>query len=201
MTRQSKIIISILTVLTLLFSYLILDTELESFDKTEEDLILSILSTIGSWLLKLLLASIAVYSIVQLVKNRKFGFFLPLAVCVMSFVSIAVLWQKFETRESSPVTLKAHYDGDINGLTLYLRKNKTYKLDDFAFLGGTIHYGEYKIIGDTILLSKKYPLGRDRDIMSNKLLIGKEFILIKPDSNGFYNDNEYVKLRITTDLR
>ena len=56
--------------------------------------------------------------------------------------------------------------------------------------------GKYKFSGDTIVLSKKYPLGEDRDIMSNKLLKGDEYVLIKADSRGQYNAEEYFRVRI-----
>ena len=66
-------------------------------------------------------------------------------------------------------------------------------------MGGTNNYGEYSIRGDTIILSKKYPLGANRDIMSSKLLKKADHILIKQDSNGRYSELEYIKLRIVED--
>jgi len=194
--NQSKIIISILTIFALVISYFSISAELKTLDQTEEDIFLGNLSTLGDWLLKIILIGIAVYSTIEIIKRRKLGFLFPFAVSIISLVVIVIIWKKFETRESSPIILQAQYDGDINGITLYLRKNNTYKINDFAFLGGTNHYGEYIMKGDTILLSKKYPLGSDRDVMSDKLLKGKEFVLIKPDSNGQYDENEYIKLRL-----
>jgi hypothetical protein len=195
--NQSKIIITILTILALVFSYSILNPEIKTFERTEEDVIVGVLSMLGNWFLKLLLIGVTVLSVIQIIRNRKFGFFFPLSISIMCFVISTLIWYKFETRESSPVILKAHYDGDINGLTLFLRANKTYKLENFSFLGGTCYYGEYIIKSDTIILSEKYPLGIDnRNNIGNKLLKVKEFILIKQDSNGRYDANEYFKLRI-----
>ena len=89
--NHSKIIIAILTILVLVFSYFILDAELESLERTEEDLILGVLSTLGNWFLKLLLAGVAVYSVIQIIKNRKFGFFFPLSLSILCFVSATLI--------------------------------------------------------------------------------------------------------------
>lgn len=196
MMNQSKIVIIILTITALVISYFTISSELLTLDRTEEDLILGVVSIIGSWFSKLLIAGIIIYSGLRLFKNRITGFIIPLAVSAINLIVVMIIKNEFDKREASPVIFQAHYDGDINGITLYLRKNNTYKIDDFAFLGGTSHYGKYKFNGDTIVLSKKYPLGEDRDIMSNKLLKGNEYVLIKPDSSGQYNAEEYFRLRI-----
>lgn len=195
MNRKTLITILSLTFLSLLISAFILDDEIKSFCSIEEG-INGFLLSIRFFFMNALLIGISIYSIVQLLKKRTFGYLFPISVCLIHFAIVITLRIKLNLRESSPIILKAHYYGEINGLTLDLRENKTYKLSDFGFFGGTTHYGEYRMIGDTILLSKKNPLGEDRDIMSNKLVMEKELILIKPDSNGIYNKNEFIKLQI-----
>lgn len=194
--NRHKIILIIISIISLLIAFSSIYSEWLTLESTEEDFIFGIVSTFSSWIKGILMVGILIYSGLKLFRNKKMGFILPLAVTIIHFVVIQVIQSIFEQRESSPIVLHAHYYGDINGISLFLRKNNTYKIDDFSILGGTCHYGKYILKGDTIVLSEKYPLGADRDIMGNKLLKTKEFILIKPNSNGQYDENEYIKLRI-----
>lgn len=196
----NKLTIILLTIISLLLSYLQLNKEIKSLEQTEEGLLEAFLS-IASFVLIAFLLTVFIFSLVQIVKKRKYVYFFPVGICLATFVTIIVIATKIYMRDSSPVILQAHYDGDINGLTLYLRENKTYKIQDFGFLGGTNHYGEYKIKGDTIILSKKYPLGEDRHIMCNKLVRKKDRILLKPDSTGVYPENEYIQLKIIVEIK
>lgn len=167
--KLKKVTIILSTILSLIVSFFILRNEFQSLDSVEEFFFCSLI-TIGFNILKLFLIGIGVFSIDQLRKKRQLIYLIPIIISLTTFIIVFIIWQKIEERESSPIVLKAHYDGDINGLTLTLKKNLTYKLEDFAFLGETDYFGNYTIKGDTILLSKKYPLGKDRDIMDNKLL-------------------------------
>ena len=185
------------TALSLLFSFLVMSHDIQSLRSIEEDLFVGVIIWIGQLILKLGLIGLFIFSITFIVRKRQFGYVIPIIACLSTFLVTLIVWSKLHAREISPIRLKAHYDGDINGLTLTLKENLTYRLQDYSFIGGTAHFGEYEIKGDTIFLSEQYPLGRDRDIMSSKLLIRSDFILIKPDANGIYNQEDYLKLRIT----
>ena len=148
--------------------------------------IIGLLISIRFFFMHALLAVIVVYSAIRLIKKRAFGYLFPLIICLIHFTVVITIRTKKDLRESSPIVLKAECFDEINGLTLSLRQNRTYKLSDYGFFGGTNHYGEYQIIGDSILLSEKYPLGPDRDVMSNRLIIQNGYIFIIPNSRNNY---------------
>lgn len=166
------------------------------FQRTEENFFWEIESILIRWCKGIFMLGILIYSGIEFIRKKRTGFVIPIIVTVLNLIVIKVIQNEFEKREASPVVFQAHYDGDINGLTLYLRKNHTYKIDDFSILGGTCHYGKYILKGDTIVLSEKYPLGADRDIMGNKLLKTSDFVFIQTDALGHFKTENYIKLSI-----
>ena len=201
MNRTNRKPIILLTIFSILISAFVLDDEIRSFYQIEEGFITGFLLSIRFFFMHALLIGVIIYSLIRLLKTKTRGYLFPIVVCLIHTVVVITLRIQLNLRESSPVVLQAHYDGDINGLTLYLRQNKTYKLSDYAVFSETTNYGEYRISGDTILLSEKDPLGEDRSIMGNKLLIDKGVILIKQDSNGNFRADQPFKLRIITQKR
>ena len=198
--KNTKTIVIILSIFAVLISAFILDDEIQSI-YSDEDGFTGFLLGIRFYFMNSLLVAIVVYSLIRLITKRIFGYLFPLILCLIHFGFVITIRAKLAARESSPIALQAHYDGDINGLTLYLKENKTYKLGNYGIFGGRNHYGDYRFSGDTILLSEKYPLGKDNDIMCNKLLIRNGFILVKPDSTGVYKDNSPFQLRIIQNNR
>jgi hypothetical protein len=194
--NSSNRIILVLVIVSLTLSYAILKIEFESIDETDQNLISGYWNTLGILLLKVVLIGIGVLSIIQFIRKRQFGYLISLSIAIITTIIVIVIWQQIDAREASPVKLKAHYDGDINGLALTLRENMTYKIEDYAFFGGTTHFGNYRLKGDTIVLNKKYPLGKDRYIMGNRLLIKNGYVLIKADSTGNFSENAPFKMRI-----
>lgn len=186
MNRKELFTIISLGLFAILISAFILSDENLSFEHFKGGII-TVLISIRFFFMHALLAGIVIYSIIRLIKKKAYGYLFPLIICLLHFTIVITIRTKKYLRESSPIVLKADSFDEINGLTLYLRQNKTYKLSDYGFFGGTNHYGDYQIIGDTIMLSEKYPLGPDRYIMSNKLIIQNGYILIKPDSRNNYN--------------
>ncbi|WP_341904554.1 hypothetical protein [Fluviicola taffensis] len=201
MNRTIRNTIIILTIFSLLISGIVLDDEIRSFYQIEEGPIDGVLLSIYFLFMHALLIGVVIYSMIQLLARKIRGYLFPIAVCLIHTVIVITLRIKLNIRESSPVVFQAHYDGDINGITLYLRQNKTYKLSDYAVFGETNNYGEYRMSGDTILLSEKHPLGEDRVIMGNKLLVDNTFVLIKQDSKGNFKTDQPFKLRIVTQKR
>jgi hypothetical protein len=195
MNRNHRTTIITLSFFAVLISWFTLDDETLSVERFKGGII-GLLINVRFFFMHALLAGIVLYSVIRLIKKRVFGYFFPLIICLIHFTVLITIRTKKYLRESSPIVLKADFFDEINGLTLYLRQNKTYKLSDYGFYGGANHYGEYQIIGDTILLSEKHPLGTARDIMSNKLVMRNGFVLIKPDSTGTYQEGEWIKLRI-----
>lgn len=194
--NNSKKTITVLTILSLFISYFIITSEIQSLDLSEEGFFLGSILFLFLWLLKLALLVIGIHSLFKLVEKRNLGYFINVIITIVTLIVVIVVWYKVDKRESSPIILEAHYDGDINGITLSLRKNDTYKIQDYSLFGGTDHFGKYSFNGDTILLNKEFPLGEERNILDNKLLRRNNYILIKADSNGIYQEDQSLKLKI-----
>lgn len=182
----------ILILVSCALSFVILKVEFASFDQIDEGL----LPNLGYPTLKLCFIGIGVFSLIQFIRKRDIGYLITSSITLITAIIVIVIWQKIDAREASPVKLKAHYDGDINFMTLTLRANKTYKIQDFGFFGGTTHFGNYQLKGDTILLNKKHPLGKDRNIMGNRLLMKDGYVLVKADSTGNFSEKAPFKMRI-----
>ena len=150
-----------------------------------------IFSHIWYGFLKLVVLFVLVYSIVHLVKSKRIIHVITLIITLSTVIAVSVIWVKIERRDSSTKILEAYYDGDLNGLRLILRSNNTYKIDDSGVLGGTSCFGKYTISNNIINLSEKFPLGKDRDIMGDKLLVARGEVLIKRDANGLFTDNRF----------
>lgn len=189
-----RFMIFILSIIACIFSYIILKNDIQSIEREDADLF-SLFFWLGEIILKLCFIGLGVFSIFQIIKKRSFGYIIPALLFFFTFSVVIIVWVKINRRDASPTVMKAHYPGDLNGITLILRRNNTYKLGEYTIFGGTEFYGEYTIESDTISLSEKHPLGEDRDIICDKLLLKGNFILLKADKNGIYTEN--LKLRIT----
>lgn len=120
-------------------------------------------------------------------------FNLPIYILVVGVIMATALEIAIEVKSSRPVILWAHYDGDINGVTLKLHDNGTYEIENYSFLGGDYYQGEYNIVEDTIYLDKEHH--PEIDFIENKLVITPEKVLFDLDEEGEYNDG-YFSMRI-----
>lgn len=181
--------------MTVIGSFYLVKHEFQSLKYIDNDLFAGVLGFLWYGLLKLALIFVLVFSIIRLIKSKMLIYLMTLLISLSTVIAIISVWVKINKRDSAPVILNAIYSGDINGMRLILRANNTYEIDDHGPFGGTLWYGQYSISNDTIYLSEEFPLGKERDVMGNKLLITQGFILIKQDEKGTFL-NDYLKLEI-----
>lgn len=190
--KSSNRIIPILVIVSFVFSYAILRVEFASFDEINEGLFTNIIYPF----LKLCFIGIGVFSLIHFIKKKEPAHLITPSITFITTLVVLIIWQKFDTREASAVKLKAHYDGGIHFTTLILRANKTYKLEDYGYYGGTTYFGIYRQKGDTIVLSKKRIWGTDWTVMSDRLFIQDGYLLVKANSNANFSEKAPFKMRI-----
>ena len=189
MSRRWKNILLLL--LTGYLAYKIIHKEIESISIEEEGL-LGIIYFVFYGFLKVVLILVAIYSSIGLFGKRKKFYILPLLIAITAMAAVITVAYNNHQRDSSAILTHAHYNGDINSLDLKLRKNGSYKFGDYSVLGGTLHYGEYRIEKDTIYLSQKLR----KEIGSDKLLIKDSTIFLKQNENGIFIENHSINLKI-----
>lgn len=142
------------------------------------------------------LIGILIWTLIYLFLKRPIIYLIPASVVLIGMSYSYWLEHEWNEREASPVVFMSHYDGDINGITLYLRENGSYKLMDYSLLGGSDYFGTYRLRGDTILLNNANPLGKNRDIISPALLIDTNQVLPKQGTDGSFDRNQLFRMRI-----
>ena len=124
---------------------------------------------------------------------------------IFVFVFLGILY-KNERIDSSPIVLRANYDGDINGFSLEFRKDITYKFCNYSVLGGKYFRGKYLLKDSIITLDRN---NIDDVIKSNQLAIrkisenyiGREYKIVQINKNHQRIENEYFDFVITIDKR
>ena len=101
------------------------------------------------------------------IANRPFELLPMFLGLIFVFVFLGILY-KNERIDSSPIVLRANYDGDINGFSLEFRKDGTYKFFNYSFFGGKYYRGKYKLRDSILILDKN---NIDNVIRTNKLVI------------------------------
>lgn len=134
-----------------------------------------------------------IYSRRSLKSTSNKWFKLPTYILILGAISVATIEIAILIKSTRPVILWAHYDGDINGVTLKLHNNGTYEIENYSFLGGDYYRGEYSIAEDTIYLDKEHH--SQIDFIENKLVITPEKILFELNEAGEYDDG-YFSMRI-----
>lgn len=98
--------------------------------------------------------------------------------------------------ERKPSLLFASQVEDINGMWIDLKRDGTYILHYYSILGGEFYKGKYKIEGDHIMLSEKYPLGnKDNNYVANRLLLRGDTIYFHLNDNEQYNYTYYMTIK------
>ena len=77
--------------------------------------------------------------------NRPFELLPMFLGLIFVFVFLGILYKNGRL-DSSPIVLRANYDGDINGFSLEFRKDGTYKFCNYSVLGGK--YFRWKIFNE-----------------------------------------------------
>ena len=139
------------------------------------------------------------------IANRPIELLPMLLGLIFVFVFLGILY-KNERIDSSPIVLRANYDGDINGFSLEFRKDGTYKFCNYGVLGGKYFRGKYLLKDSIITLDRN---NIDDVIKSNQLAIrkisenynGREYKIVQINKNHQRIENEYFDVVITIDKR
>ena len=139
------------------------------------------------------------------IANRPFELLPMFLGLIFVFVFLEILY-KNERIDSSPIVLRANYDGDINGFSLEFRKDGTYKFCNYSVLGGKYFRGKYLMKDSIITLDRN---NIDDVIRSNQLAIrkisenynGREYKIVQINKNHQRIENEYFDFVITIDKR
>ena len=139
------------------------------------------------------------------IANRPFELLPMFLGLIFVFVFLGILY-KNERIDSSPIVLRANYDGDINGFSLEFRKDGTYKFCNYSVLGGKYFRGKYLLKDSIITLDRN---NIDDVIKSNQLAIrkisenynGREYKIVQINKNHQRIENEYFDVVITIDKK
>ena len=101
------------------------------------------------------------------IANRPFELLPMFLGLIFVFVFLGILYKNGRL-DSSPIVLRANYDGDINGFSLEFRKDGTYKFFNYSFFGGKYYRGKYTLRDSILILDKN---NIDNVISTNKLVI------------------------------
>ena len=101
------------------------------------------------------------------IANRPFELLPMFLGLIFVFVFLGILYKNGRL-DSSPIVLRANYDGDINGFSLEFRKDGTYKFFNYSFFGGKYYRGNYTLRDSILILDKN---NIDNVISTNKLVI------------------------------
>ena len=139
------------------------------------------------------------------IANRPFELLPIFLGLIFVFVFLGILY-KNERIDSSPIVLRANYDGDINGFSLEFGKDGTYKFCNYSVLGGKYFRGKYLLKDSIITLDRN---NIDDVIKSNQLAIrkisenykGREYKIVQINKNHQRIENEYFDVVITIDKK
>ena len=139
------------------------------------------------------------------IANRPFELLPMFLGLIFVFVFLGILY-KNERIDSSPIVLRANYDGDINGFSLEFREDGTYKFFNYSVLGGKYFRGKYLLKDSIITLDRN---NIDDVIKSNQLAIrkisenynGREYKIVQINKNHQRIENEYFDVVITIDKK
>lgn len=156
------------------------------------------------WILFFLITIFKVFKYYRI--NKQYFELIPL---LLGFVLVSVFFYLeyyYQKIDSSPIVLKANYDGDINGFTLEFRKDNTYKFFNYSVLGGKYFRGKYLLEDSIITLDKS---NIDGVIKTNQLAIrniseyykGREYKFVQINKYHQRIEDEYFDFVINIDKR
>lgn len=172
----------ILTTLSILSAFVLFRHEILNLNKTQWFIFDSFETLFWYGLGFLIAIPAAINAAKSYKKSSSKVYLIPIILGLATFLSLGL--QLVQTKNDSPIILWAHYDGDTNGLTLKLIKDKTYELENYSALCGDFIVGNYRLENDTIYLDLKEPMGND--FMNDKSLITKDKVLFHLDEKGEY---------------
>ena len=122
------------------------------------------------------------FALIIFIKKEKISI-KNLMIPMLLILFVFILYFNIGFFKEKPV-LTAHYDGDINEITLELFKDKTYKIYDYSVFGGDVFTGKFITKKDCLILSNEFPLGKERRF-SNILVKSNDTLKWKNDNNNF----------------
>ncbi len=183
----------ILTTLSVLSAFVVLRHEISNLHKTDWFVFDSFEIILWYGLGLLIAIPTIIISIKSASKTNSKTYYIPVVILGLATIVNLGLLTFGQTENDSPIILWANYDGDTNGLTLKLREDGTYKLENYSILGGDFSEGTYNIQNDTVFLDKEEPIGND--FMTRKLVLTPDKILFHLDNKGEY-DTGFFSMRI-----
>jgi len=134
-----------------------------------------------------------IYSIKRLKDTKSREYYIPIIILVVGVVSnIGILIAGNESNNSK-IILRANYDGDTNGISIVMREDSSYEINNYTVFGGEYINGKFEMNKDTILLDRQKPIGND--FMSQKLIIDHDKILFNYEEDSGY-DTAYFVMKI-----
>lgn len=158
-------------------------------------------------ILFLIFFSITAYTSIKYYKrNRKYYELIPSLFGLVFIFCFFYMRNKYQKIDSSPIVLRANYDGDINGFTLEFRKDSTYKFFNYSVFGGKYLRGKYLIKDSIIILDKKEI---DNVVKTNQLAIrkmsenykGSDYKIVQIDNKHNLIEDQYFDFIINIDKR
>lgn len=185
-------------ILTIIGSGLIIWYQLQQINITEWFAFDGIFDSIKLGIGTLVLIPSLISSFTAFRKTRNRAFLIPLGLVASSILLCSILpyFDKYENH--SELVFQAHYDGDINGVTLRLYEDGRFQIENYSILGGDYHYGDYQIQDDTIHLSNAEP--QLPKPIENKLVLEEDKVLFELDDSGKYRTGYFTMRIITSSL-
>lgn len=146
--------------------------------------------------LKFIWIGAGVFSLIKWKKKKGRVFLIPFCFSIGLLITVIIIRSEFYKRESSSVVLKGIFKGELHRITVSLRENRTYKLEDYGMYWGLTRFGEYEIHSDTIILSNDYDFGEENDFRSRKLLRKGDFLIPFQDKNGAIREDTLSRLKV-----
>lgn len=193
MKRQSIRVI-ILALILVPVAFFEIHKQLGGFSEFSESFF--IFDDIAALLSKLLLIGIGVISLVRIIKASEKIYMVPLALSLGTLIATFIIQFYWNMRESSPIIMEARFRGELHEITVTLRKNKTYKLEDYGMYNGRTYFGEYEFNHDTLRLSNFQYLGEENNVKSNLLVKKNDFLIPLTHSNGVYTEDTLASLKL-----
>ena len=105
----------------------------------------------------ILLIAFVIFKDVQGYKtSKKLSSLLLTLVCVSITVTAFLLNHSVKKELNRPVLMKLYFNGDINGIGIGLRSDRTYIYESVFLVGSDISYGNYKTTDTTLTLDPPF---------------------------------------------
>jgi len=115
-------------------------------------------------------------------------------ILVVAFIiTFYIHYSDYQSNKESNILFQASYSEDFNGISIDLKKDNTFLINDFAGIGGHYFRGKYKVENNYINLKmdRSYPEGKN---IADRLMIEGDSIYYLVDKYGTYNYSYTMKI-------